>query len=453
MEENKLDEYSPEAISGEISYAGFWVRFAAFGIDAIVVGCIYALIFAFLFGLGNFHLGLVASAGIFVMLPLTILIVWIYPIFFIKKYQATLGKMVFGIKVISASNNSNVSLGKIILRETLGKWASSIMMIGYVMVGLTEKKQALHDIIASTIVVYKNPAKKTSSWIIASTCIVYALFLSAFLFYEYRMVMEKIWEPQVETYLSLDIHRAIQRKETTGSFGGFTPTVIKRCGGEPIVNVSPDGQQLAIFSRSCSDSAKYYCADSNTRTLGVNEEYAKSGNVTCAVAEISKSSKASQVESTKPDGSQQAEAVKPDKILHYENKNYGLSINYGSDWSYSENNSETVVFNQKISDAAVHITKRMSQVAPQQFVDAQKNTDKRNIITDDKDFSLIAQDGSSASGRQVKIEDFGHNYKSWIIAATYRGNLYTWVYFASSNNFDVYKSEVNAMLDSWKIIQ
>jgi type II secretory pathway pseudopilin PulG len=68
---------------------------------------------------------------------------------------ATLGKMALGLKVQSV-NGGKLSLGKIITRETIGKILSAIiLLIGYMMAGFTQKKQALHDKLAGSVVVYK----------------------------------------------------------------------------------------------------------------------------------------------------------------------------------------------------------------------------------------------------------------------------------------------------------
>jgi uncharacterized RDD family membrane protein YckC len=78
-----------------------------------------------------------------------------YFIFMTYYYSATFGKMIVGIEVLS-DGFKTASLGSIVLRETIGKGLSGlIIMIGYLMAGFTIKKQALHDMIASTVVVQK----------------------------------------------------------------------------------------------------------------------------------------------------------------------------------------------------------------------------------------------------------------------------------------------------------
>jgi uncharacterized RDD family membrane protein YckC len=68
--------------------------------------------------------------------------------------QATLGKLALGI-VVTDLNGNRISFGRATGRY-FGKIVSGmIFAIGYIMAGFTEKKQALHDMIASCLVVLK----------------------------------------------------------------------------------------------------------------------------------------------------------------------------------------------------------------------------------------------------------------------------------------------------------
>ena len=68
--------------------------------------------------------------------------------------QATLGKIIVGIKVTDLEGN-RISFAKASGRH-FGKYISAfILCIGYIMAGFTEKKQALHDILASCLVINK----------------------------------------------------------------------------------------------------------------------------------------------------------------------------------------------------------------------------------------------------------------------------------------------------------
>jgi uncharacterized RDD family membrane protein YckC len=68
--------------------------------------------------------------------------------------QATVGKMVLGIKVTDGEGR-RISFDRAIGRN-LGKIISAMMLlIGYFMIDFTERKQGLHDIMAKCLVVVK----------------------------------------------------------------------------------------------------------------------------------------------------------------------------------------------------------------------------------------------------------------------------------------------------------
>ena len=139
-----------------MKYAGFWVRFCAAFIDGIVVniiGMIVGFIIGFIVGmtLGSTEAvqGLAGLLGAIV----GIIISWLYfALMESSPKQATLGKQALGIKVTNLDGRS-ISFGQATGRY-LAKFISTlILLIGYVMAAFTKKKQALHDIIASTLVV------------------------------------------------------------------------------------------------------------------------------------------------------------------------------------------------------------------------------------------------------------------------------------------------------------
>lgn len=71
-----------------------------------------------------------------------------------SRYQATLGKMALGIVVTDMYGN-RISFARANGRF-FGKIVSGMIMnIGYLMAAFTEKKQALHDMLASCLVVMK----------------------------------------------------------------------------------------------------------------------------------------------------------------------------------------------------------------------------------------------------------------------------------------------------------
>jgi len=73
-----------------------------------------------------------------------------------SRKQATLGKRALGI-IVTDLHGNRISNGRAVGRYFAKLLSALILLIGYFMAGFTEKKQALHDMIAGTLVVVKPP--------------------------------------------------------------------------------------------------------------------------------------------------------------------------------------------------------------------------------------------------------------------------------------------------------
>jgi uncharacterized RDD family membrane protein YckC len=143
-----------------VRYGGFWIRVIAFLLDGIIVRAATWPV-SMIFGLGR--LGMMGGGfphgdvglrlfGGGVVVTLVIFGSWLYEAFMLSSpYQATLGKMIFGMKVTDLYGN-RLSFARATGRH-FAKWLSGMILgIGYFMVGFTERKQGLHDILAETLV-------------------------------------------------------------------------------------------------------------------------------------------------------------------------------------------------------------------------------------------------------------------------------------------------------------
>ncbi|SRR6266849_750090 len=141
-----------------VGYGGFWIRVVAFIIDGIILRVVVAPVGMIFGGLGTAgmmsgipHAGLrILGGGITIIL--LIFGSWLYEAFMeSSSYQATLGKMIFGMKVTDLNGN-RISFERATGRH-FAKWLSTMIFgIGYIMVGFTERKQGLHDLLAGTLV-------------------------------------------------------------------------------------------------------------------------------------------------------------------------------------------------------------------------------------------------------------------------------------------------------------
>lgn len=153
-----------------LPYGGFWQRFAAYLIDGLILGIPFAITFAvliFMFGgLGvMMHrtppadprdvmallgpLFLVFWLALFINLAIQ----WLYfASMESSSRQATIGKAAMSLRVTNYEGR-RISFG-----HATGRFFSKLVSglipfaIGYIMAAFTEKKQALHDLLAGTLV-------------------------------------------------------------------------------------------------------------------------------------------------------------------------------------------------------------------------------------------------------------------------------------------------------------
>lgn len=83
---------------------------------------------------------------------LTIGATWLYEALMeSSSYQATLGKMIFGLKVTDLYGN-RIDFARATGRHFAKFLSAMILCVGFIMVGFTERKQGLHAMIAGTLV-------------------------------------------------------------------------------------------------------------------------------------------------------------------------------------------------------------------------------------------------------------------------------------------------------------
>lgn len=145
----------------EPRYAGFWIRLVAYLIDSAILSFGIGIIFGVAVVLAMVVSGSgqdLSLAGLFIVLCAYALVIAgsiLYHVLLTKRYGATLGKMALGLVVITQSGQP-LSWGDVLLREVLGKIVSGLFFdLGYIVAAFTERKQALHDFMARTYVIYK----------------------------------------------------------------------------------------------------------------------------------------------------------------------------------------------------------------------------------------------------------------------------------------------------------
>ncbi len=135
---------------------GFFARTAAYLLDWLIVGI--ALLITSLSATALFSDFLDGKAILFRYTLADILRYLAARAYFVVLTYAggqTLGKKAMNLKVVNADGTEKLSLINVIYRETIGRFLSSILKIGYLMVGPDEEKRALHDRLCDTRVIYE----------------------------------------------------------------------------------------------------------------------------------------------------------------------------------------------------------------------------------------------------------------------------------------------------------
>jgi uncharacterized RDD family membrane protein YckC len=166
--QNQYGPVTPQSYGG-VEYAGFWLRFVAYIIDGVISCFAFLILLIPLFiltgaGAALSRIGsgedisddVAAFLGfgfIFGFIGIITLVSWFYyALSESSSWQATLGKKMLNLKVTDMTGQP-ISFGR-----ASGRFFARIITklipfgVGYILAGFTEKKQAIHDMIANCLV-------------------------------------------------------------------------------------------------------------------------------------------------------------------------------------------------------------------------------------------------------------------------------------------------------------
>lgn len=157
---------------GGVTYAGFWLRLVAHLLDGLICGLAFVILLipvfaltgagAFLSKLGSSDDVSDAAAG-FIVLALVgvflggVVLAWLYYAYAeSSSWQGTAGKKLLNLYVTDMSGRP-ISFGRASGRF-FARFVTNLipLSIGYILAGFTEKKQAIHDMIASCLVLRRS---------------------------------------------------------------------------------------------------------------------------------------------------------------------------------------------------------------------------------------------------------------------------------------------------------
>lgn len=137
-------------------YAGFFVRFAAYLADSIIASILSLTLVSPLYAAKAAGMDFLGKNILFNFTIINIISYLLFVAYFVLLTyfgHSTPGKKIFRLEVITEDGSWNFI--NILYRETIGRFLSGLMNIGYLAIIVTEKKQGFHDKLCDTCVIYK----------------------------------------------------------------------------------------------------------------------------------------------------------------------------------------------------------------------------------------------------------------------------------------------------------
>ena len=140
--------------AAEKRYAGFWMRFWAYLVDLLVVFSLTGLLVQPFTMIDVFYEATLWKWSVSALLGG--LIFFAYFLFMTKWRGQTLGKMIFGLRVIR-EDGGRLSWSDTLVREVVGRFIHRLLFlyILYAVVAFTPRKQGVHDLFADTLVIHE----------------------------------------------------------------------------------------------------------------------------------------------------------------------------------------------------------------------------------------------------------------------------------------------------------
>jgi uncharacterized RDD family membrane protein YckC len=142
--------------SSSPEYVGFWKRVVAAIIDTIIILVVIGPLLFYIYGneygarteAGSFGFAGFWDVMLQVVLPaIAVILFWRYR-------GATPGKMAIGAKIIDARTGGRPTTARLVARYFAYILSSLPLFLGFIWIAIDRRKQAFHDKIANTLVIY-----------------------------------------------------------------------------------------------------------------------------------------------------------------------------------------------------------------------------------------------------------------------------------------------------------
>jgi uncharacterized RDD family membrane protein YckC len=154
-----LDNETVETEHFRPKYAGFWIRFWAYGIDLLVISALSGIFIKPIFRVVGID---ISNPAFLLFSPYKVTALLLFLLYFalMTKFMGqTIGKMIMGIRVVP-KDGGQLTWSSVIFREVIGRFISKLLVVPYLLVLFMPKKESLHDLFAETVVEYQHSYEK-----------------------------------------------------------------------------------------------------------------------------------------------------------------------------------------------------------------------------------------------------------------------------------------------------
>jgi len=138
-------------------YAGFWIRFGALLIDLVIMMIVLYVPLSLIYG-EEYWVGDKLIYGFWDVM-LGYVVPFVATIWFWLHYLGTPGKMAMKLQIVDASTGEKMRTGQAIGRYFAYILSAVPLCLGFLWVGIDQRKQGWHDKLASTFVI-RNTGKE-----------------------------------------------------------------------------------------------------------------------------------------------------------------------------------------------------------------------------------------------------------------------------------------------------
>ena len=138
---------SAAVLKKEVAYAGFWRRLLAHLIDMLIIGAVGVTLGTLVIAVAPANLPALAN-----VVPVTAAIWWAYYVLFESSpARGTLGKIALNL-FVGDVHGDPISYRRAAFRYLFKVFSTLLLGLGWLMPAFTPRKQALHDVMAGTLV-------------------------------------------------------------------------------------------------------------------------------------------------------------------------------------------------------------------------------------------------------------------------------------------------------------